>query len=77
MRPSIDDLDIAMTNLRRALDRFEATLSGARVVPANAGPSPEYQELQRREVIARTWPYDPRGLMARIGPVQYAAEHGL
>lgn len=76
MRASLADIDIALSNLHKAVARFEAACDGVRL-PAPSPVPAEVVEMQRRVVVARMWPMDPTGLMARVGPREYAEAHGL
>ena len=80
-RAALADIDAAMRDVRRAFADLDIALDRlrrrCRSDNARAPVPAEVQDMQRRAVVAQTWPYDPRGPRNHIGPMQYAQELAL
>ena len=74
MRAKMRDVDQAVLNLHRAIDRLVAVWSGD-PVPA---PVPQaFLDLQAREAVAREWQMDPCGFRHGVGFREYAETRGF
>lgn len=77
MRASLADIDIALSNLHRAVARFEAACGGVRLPAVPAKPPAAYLDLQAREAVAREWVGDPCGFRHGVSFAEYAEQRGF
>jgi hypothetical protein len=75
MRATTLDIDHALSDLRRAVDRLSAVLCSRKLKIGM--PVHDQQELVRREIATRQWIDDPNGFRAGVGPADYRVRCGL